>query len=168
MERSIGLPAVHSRASDQAMPQSLEIWVPSGASHTPGALGANAVCKRLETFWRNRPCIAPICIFKKRGKIWKFSAHNACCKMRETSQMTPADLSGWFILNDPYHNVNCINACIIVNENTIIPWYCKLQIVPYHSGIIGRYTCVSHFTTTVAEHNPCLMINYSRMIPHNL
>ena len=34
--------------------------------------------------------------------------------------------------------------------------------------IIGRYTCVSHFTTTVAEHNPCLMINYSRMISRNL
>ena len=43
-----------------------------------------------------------------------------------------------------------------------------MQIVLYHSGIIGRYTCVSHFTTTVAEHNPCLMINYSGMIPHNL
>ena len=38
----------------------------------------------------------------------------------------------------------------------------------YHSGIIGRYTCVSHFTTTVAEHNPCLVIDYSRMISHNL
>ena len=32
MERGAGLPAVCSRASDQAMPQSLEIRAPSGAS----------------------------------------------------------------------------------------------------------------------------------------
>ena len=76
--------------------------------------------------------------------------------------------SGYLILNDPCHNVNRTNACIIANENTIIPWYCKLQIVPSHSGIIARYTCVSHFTTTVAEHNPCLVIDYSRMISCNL